>query len=109
MLSDDFIVRVTLDASRAGIPARDQPIGVEHIERIVGHAGDQQAELALAVTQRFFCLASLGDVAGYFCESENFSVVSADCVDHHRCKEAGAILANAPILRREASFARGGY
>ena len=105
MLSDDFIGRVALDASRAGIPTRDQPIGVEHVERIIGNAGDQQAELPLAVTQRFFCLAPRGDVAGDFCKSGNFSVVSADCVDHHGCKEAGAILANAPILRLEPSFA----
>src|SRR5690606_8427381 len=35
MLSDDFVWTVTLEAFGTGIPATDDPIGIEHVDRVV--------------------------------------------------------------------------
>ena len=48
----------------ARVPVADDALGVEHVQRVVGDAADQQAKLALAVEQRVFILVSFGDVAG---------------------------------------------
>ena len=43
--------RIALDAFRAGIPTGYDAVRVEHVERVVGYAVHQQAELPFAFTQ----------------------------------------------------------
>ena len=42
MLADDFGRGILLDALGAAVPARHAPLEIEHIDRVVGHAFDQQ-------------------------------------------------------------------
>src|SRR6185437_954208 len=51
MLADDFVGGVALDTLRAGIPIADIAVAIEHADRVVGDAFDQQSELALAFEQ----------------------------------------------------------
>src|SRR5690242_19744657 len=44
MLADDFLGRVTLDPLCTGIPARYEPLRVEHEDRIVDDRLDKQPE-----------------------------------------------------------------
>ncbi|MNR54527.1 hypothetical protein D3C85_1747280 [compost metagenome] len=53
MLADDFGFVIALDAPCARVPAGHIAILVEHVERIVGDALDQHAELLLADPQGF--------------------------------------------------------
>ena len=46
-LTDDFVSAIALDALCAGIPAAHDPVGVEHVEGVVGDARHQEPELAL--------------------------------------------------------------
>ena len=51
VLADDLSRRIALDALGAGIPAGDDTVRVQHVERIVGDAVYQQPELTLAFAQ----------------------------------------------------------
>lgn len=44
MLSDDLGPRIALDPLGAGIPVGDMTVGIEHENRIVGHALYEQPE-----------------------------------------------------------------
>ena len=44
MLADDLVRGVALEALGAGVPALDPPGAVEHVEGVVAHAVDEQAE-----------------------------------------------------------------
>ena len=52
MVPDDLGRKVTLDALRAGIPVGHDAVRIEHIERVVDHAVDEQPELAFVVGKR---------------------------------------------------------
>ena len=49
MLPDHLLAGVALDALGAGIPVHDVARGIEHVDRVVGHALDQQAEAPLGL------------------------------------------------------------
>src|ERR1019366_8383117 len=49
MLADDFVGLVSLDALGAEVPGRDNPVGVEHEDRVVGDALDEPPELLLSL------------------------------------------------------------
>src|SRR4030095_1253572 len=51
--ADDFFVLVTFDVLSAGIPGRYPALDVEHEDRILLHAFDQQAKTLLALLDRF--------------------------------------------------------
>jgi hypothetical protein len=53
MPADDLVRGIALDALRPGVPARHDAARIEHEQGIVGDPGDEQAELPLAVAQRF--------------------------------------------------------
>src|SRR5262249_10883737 len=108
MVADDLFGRVALDAMRAGVPADDDAVGVQHVEGVVGHPRHQQAELALALAQRVLRGAALGDVAGNLGEALELAGRSADCAPPHRSREAAAVLAHAPAFGLVAPLAGGG-
>ena len=99
MLADDLARRIALDALGAVVPSGDDAVRVEHIERIVCHAADQQAELPFAFAQGFLRPALLGDVTGDLGETQEFAIVAAERVDHDGSEEAGAVLAHPPAVR----------
>ena len=47
----DLLRGIALDALRARVPARHRAVRIEHVDRVVGDALHQQAEIALAVAQ----------------------------------------------------------
>ena len=105
--ADDLVRQVALDPLRAGIPVGHAAFGVEHVDRVVGDALHQQAELLLALPQRLLGRAPLGQVAGDLGEADDLAGGRADRVDDHIGPEAGAVLADAPAFRFELAFARG--
>ena len=108
MPADDLAGAVALHPRRARIPTADAAGGVEHEDRVVDHALDQQAELFLAAPQRLLGHPAFGDVAGDLGEAHQRAGLVADGADHHAGPEAGAVLAHAPALRLEAALVQGG-
>ena len=51
MLADDLVGAVALEALGAGVPGQDMPLRVEHEDRVVAHALDEQPEALLALQQ----------------------------------------------------------
>ena len=80
---------------------------VEHVDRIIGHALDQQAEPLLAFPQGLLRLPALGEVAGDLGEADQIAVGIADRVDDHVSPETRAVLAHAPALGLELALAGG--
>ena len=107
MLPDDLLRRIAFDALCALIPACDRAVRIQHINRIIGHALDQQAELFLMLLDRRFRLPPFGQIARDLGETEKLAGRRTDGIDHHICPEAAAILADAPAFVFEFPFPRG--
>jgi len=108
MLPDDFVGRIAFDARCARVPARDDAVEVQHVERVVGHAIDEEAELALAVPQRLLRRASLRDVPGDLGIADKITAIITNGINDNRGPEATAILSDAPAFGLVAAFARRG-
>ena len=102
MLADDLVALVALDALGARVPARHHAVGVEHEDRIVDHALDQQPEALFALAQRLLVKFAVGEVARDLGEAEQPALFVAQRGDDHVRPEARAILAYAPTLVLEA-------
>ena len=63
MLADDLVGRVALDPLGPGVPGGDVAVGVEHEDRVVPDALDQEPEALLALAQRLLGLLALRQVA----------------------------------------------
>ncbi len=63
MAPEDLRRGIPFDALRAGVPARDAAVGVEHEDRAVLQAVEEQAEALLSMSEPFLGTLSLGDVA----------------------------------------------
>ncbi|HET8584985.1 MAG TPA: hypothetical protein VFM89_04535, partial [Casimicrobiaceae bacterium] len=70
MLADDLVRRITADALRAGVPRDDAAVGIEHEDRVVDDAVDEQPESFFAFCQRLLVRAPLGQVARDFREAD---------------------------------------
>jgi hypothetical protein len=62
VLADGLGGRVALDPTRAGVPVRHGPVRAEHVDRVVGDALDEQAEVPLALGQRRLGAPARGDI-----------------------------------------------
>ena len=47
MLADDLVGLVALEAPRTRIPGGDAPVGIDHVDGIIGDRADQQLETIL--------------------------------------------------------------
>ncbi len=63
ILADNFLAAISLHARRAGIPAHHASFKIEHVNRVILYAVEEQPESLLAHSQRLFNAFSLGDVA----------------------------------------------
>src|ERR1700756_1109443 len=106
MLTNNLVSRVALYALSAGIPACDDPVRIEHVERVVGDPGHEKTKLALAVPQRFLGGLTLSNVARYFRKAFKLSLGITDRIDDDQRPEAASILADAPTFSVEPPFAR---
>jgi hypothetical protein len=52
MLADNLVGFISLEAAGAGVPARDVPRRVEHVDRVIRHALDEQLEPAFRAAAR---------------------------------------------------------
>src|SRR5689334_5994363 len=104
MLADDFSCLIAFDALGTGVPAGDDTVGIDHVDRIIGDAIDQQPELPLAFAQCFLRCSPLGDVARYFRIAEKVSVIVPDCVYDNAGPVVGVVLALTSPLAFEMSF-----
>src|ERR1700722_10718647 len=62
MPSDNLLGGISLDALRSAVPAGDEPFRVQHENRVVGDAFDQQAKSLFASAQFFGRLPALGNI-----------------------------------------------
>ena len=66
-LADDLLPPIPLDQRRAGVPGRHPPVAVEHEDRVVADALDQNAETLVALLQRgdrLYVFAARGSPSG---------------------------------------------
>src|SRR5437870_4336190 len=98
MAAEDLARLIALDAARAGIPARDEALRVQHVDGVVLHAIDEQAKALLGVAQLFFLSAPHAQVARDLREGEQLSLVVAQRGDDDVRPEARAVLPYPPAL-----------
>src|SRR6267378_7826860 len=107
MLTEDLLRGVSFDALRAGIPARDAPLGVQHEDGVVLNTLRQQPEGLFAATQRVLHFLALRQVAGHLREPDDRAIRISHGRDDHVGPEAGAVLPNSPALVFRTALARG--
>src|SRR5262245_2578074 len=73
MLPEDLVRRIALDAPGAGIPRRDDAVGVELEDRIVDHGVHQAAKPTFGVQDLLAGLRALGDVPGDYCAADQLA------------------------------------
>jgi hypothetical protein len=100
MPADDLAGGVALDRLGPRVPVGDDAVRVEHVDRVVVDALDQQPEALLALVQRLVGLAPFRDVAGDLGVADQFAVIDHG-IDHHVGPEARAVLAHPPALGLE--------
>ena len=98
MLADNFFRSVALQALGTGVPGGDESPRIEREDGVIGDAFDQQPVVLLH-------LASLGQIARDFAETDQLPAVVIQPCDHHIRPEACAVLANAPIFVFKAATA----
>src|SRR5581483_9414173 len=89
VFADDLFRRVALDPLRAVVPRSDVARGIEHEDRVVLHAVDEQAEQLLAAAELFLLLAMAGHVARDLGEADERAALVAQRGDHGVRPEAG--------------------
>jgi hypothetical protein len=104
MRAHHFVLREALDALRAHVPVGDLALRRQHVQGIIRHALHQQAEMLLALAQRFLRGAAFRDVARDLGEAEQRAIGRADRVEHDAGPEARAVVAHAPAFAFEAAF-----
>ena len=62
VLTDDLARRVVMDPLRTRVPVGDVAFGIEHEDRVVGHALNEQAEPPFAFRQRLLRFTALGEI-----------------------------------------------
>src|SRR5690606_14850694 len=107
MLSYDLLPAVTLDFLRTGIPARDDAFAVQHENRVIDHAVDQQTEALFALCERLLVQLAVGEIAGDLRKTEQLAARIAKRRDDDARPEARAVLAHAPAFVLEAPFCDG--
>src|SRR5690606_9698714 len=114
-LADHLRRAIAEEVLGARVPAAHPALRIEHHDRVVGDAFQQQPEALLAVAktllaaaQAFLVLAPLREVAGDLGETEELAVVVADRGDQHARPEARAVLAQPPSFVLEAPDAARG-
>ena len=80
---------------------------IEHVDRVIRDALDQQAKPALGLEQSLLRLALVGHVAGDLRKTDQLPVVGLDRVEHHARPKPAAVLAHTPAFALELAFAPG--
>src|SRR4030095_5442343 len=75
MLANYLFSRVALNAFRSGIPSSDIALRIEHENRIVLYALNQQSKSFLAFAQSLFTFPAVGDVPKYQDNADDYARV----------------------------------
>ena len=108
MTPDDLSRAVALEPFGARVPGRDVAVQVEHEDGVVADAFDDEPESLLALAQRLFGLASLGEISGHLGEPGQLASFVAERRDHHVRPESRSVLPNPPAFVLETPRIRGG-
>src|SRR5690606_4002683 len=105
--ADDLLGGITVHLLGAGIPRGDPSLHVDHEDGVVLHVGDEAAETLLALAQRVFVRAPLGEIARHLGEAQPLPLRAAARSDHHAGPERGAVLAHAAAFVLENTLLGG--
>ena len=97
MLADDFCGAVAFDALGSRVPARHPPLRIEHEDRAILHALNQQPEALLALAQGLLGALALGNVADH--TEHEHALARLERAQHNVDRELRAVLA--PAVERE--------
>src|SRR5690606_14066247 len=103
-----LVADVAVDPRRALVPGGDPAVRVEHVDRVVAHPLDQQAEALLAGAEPLVLLLALGEIAGDLGVALQPAARVTHRGDDDVGPEAGAVLADAPALAFHPPVARRG-
>src|SRR5512133_3041527 len=78
MPAKDLFRCVALYSFRPGIPSGDVALRIEHENRIVVYALDEEPKSFLAFAQSAFGFAAIGNIAKYQDNADNYAVVAAN-------------------------------
>jgi hypothetical protein len=92
-LADDLVGAIALDSLCAPVPVGDDAIWIEHVDRVVGDAVDQDAITLLALAQRQFGCFARGDIDDR--REHHCSLIGLDRVQADLDRELEAILLEA--------------
>ena len=104
MPADDFLRRVALDAFGAGVPVRDDPLGGERVDRVVGDALDEKPELLPAFAEHVLGQFALRQIAGDLRVADQFAIGGQDRINDRTDPKPRAVFANAPTFSVEAAL-----
>src|SRR4051812_26019474 len=105
MFPHDLLLGVTLEALRTCVPIGDPPLRVEHVDRVVRHTLDKEAEALFAQAK---CLPSsllLRDVACDLCEADKLARCIADRVNDDVRPDQGPVFADTPAFVLKTTLA----
>src|SRR5690606_8576735 len=95
--------RISLESLCASIPVGDQTQRRDHVDGVIRHPLNQQAELFFPGLLRFLALLASGDIPEDAGKSDEDAIVITDGIDQGTGPEAAAVLAQAPSLTFEAA------
>src|SRR5690606_9733690 len=102
VLAEDLRGGIPADALGAAVPAADEAVSVEHEDRIVVDAFDEQPKAFLALRERLLLAAPFAQIARDLREADELTVRVAQRRDDDVRPEPGAVLADPPRLVLEA-------
>src|SRR5690606_37231220 len=104
VLAEDLRGGIPADALGAAVPAADEAVSVEHEDRIVVDAFDEQPKAFLALRERLLLAAPFAQIARDVREADELAARIAQRGDHDVGPEARAVLADAPAFVLETAF-----
>src|SRR6185369_14849666 len=101
VMTDDLLRAIPVDALGAHVPGRDVSGRIEHEDRVVLHAVDQQPVALLRLEARGLLVLralAIGEVARDLREPDEVAIAIAHRADRDVRPEPAAVLANAPTF-----------
>src|SRR5204863_75418 len=98
MLPDDLFGGVAFDAFGARIPVADDAVRIEHEQRVIHDALDEQAEVSLAFPDRLLGSHAFADVARDLTEAGEAAAAFVHRLHVRGRPESAAVLAPPPVV-----------
>src|SRR3974390_1741243 len=105
MLAEHLLGAIAVQLLGAAVPAHDVARGVEHVDRVILHALNQEPEALLALPQPLVRGTALGQITHDHGVADEVRVGVAQGRDHTVGPEAPAILTHTPALLLDMTLA----